>query len=78
MTNARIIFSLFTLMIMVSSSAYAMSGRDVFEKVHELRARMLDQKTEATMVLYDRGGGSAPARLQNTAKTHRPKPIKPC
>ena len=76
MTNARIVALLFTLMITVSSSAYAMNGRDVFEKVHNLRARMLDQKTEATMVLHDRGGGRRTRTLTEYGKNASPEAYK--
>ena len=48
-----IFFVIFTL----SSVAHALNGRDVYEKVHEVRLKGLDHKIEATMVLFDKGGG---------------------
>ena len=40
-----------------TTDAYAISGREVYEKVHEVRSKALDRKTEAVMVLFDKGGG---------------------
>lgn len=39
------------------SASHAMSGREVYEKVHEVRTKALDHKLEANMVLFDKGGG---------------------
>jgi len=53
--------------------AHAMSGREVYEKVHEVRSRALDRKTEATMALFDRGEGSGPGPSRNTARKGTPR-----
>jgi hypothetical protein len=53
-----------------------MSGREIYEKMHELRTRMLDQKTEATMVLYDRGGGKRTRTLTEYSKNASPQAYK--
>ncbi len=44
------------LMLIPITSAQAISGREVYEKVHALRAKALNRKTEAGMVLFDKGG----------------------
>jgi outer membrane lipoprotein-sorting protein len=48
------------LMIALSSitSAHAMSGREVYDRVREVRTKALDHKMEAGMVLFDKGGGT--------------------
>lgn len=43
--------------MMLASPAYALSGRDVYEKVHDVWKRALNRTTRVTMVLYDKGGG---------------------
>jgi hypothetical protein len=48
--------------------AQAMSGREVYERVHELRKRALDRKTEATMLLFDKGGGKRTRTLLEYSK----------
>jgi len=53
-----------------------MSGRDVYEKVHEVRSRSLDRKTEATMVLFDRGGGRRTRTLVEYSKKAGPESYK--
>jgi hypothetical protein len=52
----RIVTVLFALLLF-AASAHALSGRDIYEKVHAVRTKALDQTLEATMILYDRGGG---------------------
>jgi hypothetical protein len=53
-----------------------MSGRDVYEKVHEVRSRALDRKTEATMLLLDRGGGKRTRSLTEYSKKGNPEAYK--
>jgi hypothetical protein len=48
--------------------AFAMSGREVYEKVHEVRTRALDRETRATMTLFDRGGGTRTRTLVEYSK----------
>jgi hypothetical protein len=58
------------------SPAHALSGREVYEKVHEVRSRALDRKTEATMVLFDRGGGKRARTLTEYSKNAAPEAYK--
>jgi outer membrane lipoprotein-sorting protein len=73
--------SFFSLIIISSIllsalSAYAIGGREVYEKVHEVRSKSLDRKTEATMVLFDRGGGKRTRSLTEYSKTATPEAYK--
>jgi outer membrane lipoprotein-sorting protein len=76
MTDKRILFFLLAALLLVPTWAHAMSGREIFEKMHELRLRMLNQKTEATMVLYDRGGGKRVRTLTQYSKNAAPEAYK--
>ncbi|MHB8773193.1 MAG: outer membrane lipoprotein-sorting protein [Syntrophales bacterium] len=58
------------------SPAHAFSGRDVYEKVHEVRSRSLDRKAEATMVLFDKGGGKRTRTLTQYSKKADPEAYK--
>ncbi|MBN1664330.1 MAG: outer membrane lipoprotein-sorting protein [Deltaproteobacteria bacterium] len=69
MTKSRMVLFLLMVAVMTPSFAYAMSGRDVYDKVQEMRTRMLDRKTEAVMVLYDRGGGKRTRTLTEYCKS---------
>jgi len=53
-----------------------MSGRDVYEKVHEVRSRALDRMTEATMILFDKGGGKRTRTLTEYSKKADPEAYK--
>jgi len=64
------------LLLMSAITAHAMSGREVYEKVHEVRSKMLDRKTEATMVLFDKGGGKRTRTLTEFAKRADPEGYK--
>lgn len=57
----------FSLLVFLPT-AYAMSGREVYEKVHEVRSKALDRKTEAIMILFDRGGGKRTRTLTEYSK----------
>jgi hypothetical protein len=57
-------------------TAHAMSGREVYEKVHEVRSKMLDRRTEATMVLFDKGGGKRTRTLTEYGKKADPAAYK--
>jgi len=65
-----------TSIILFCTSAYAMSGREVYEKVHEVRSKALDRKTEATMVLFDKGGGKRTRTLTEYSKKADPEAYK--
>ena len=71
----------FLISVMFSSlvfhpAAYAMSGRDVYEKVHEVRSKALDRKTEAIMILFDKGGGKRTRTLTEYSKKADPEAYK--
>lgn len=76
MTSVRIGLFLFLAVLMAAPSAWAMSGRDVYEKVQEVRTRSLDRKTEATMVLYDKGGGKRTRTLTEYGRNASPEAYK--
>jgi outer membrane lipoprotein-sorting protein len=76
MTDKRILLLLLAAFLLVPAWADAMSGREIFEKMHEVRLRMLNQKTEATMVLYDRGGGKRIRTLTQYSKNAAPEAYK--
>ncbi len=58
------------------SLAYAISGRDVYEKVHEVSLKSLDHKVEMTMTLFDRGGGKRTRTLTSYGKKATPEAYK--
>jgi hypothetical protein len=62
--------------LMILPAAYAMSGREVYEKVHEVRSKALDRKTEAIMVLFDKGGGKRTRTLTEYSKKADPEAYK--
>jgi hypothetical protein len=64
------------LLFFLNSSAFAISGREVYEKVHEVRSKSLDRKTEATMVLFDKGGGKRTRTLTEYSKKADPEAYK--
>ncbi len=69
-------FSFVLMMLLVSTAAPAMSGRDVYEKVHEVSTRTLDHKVEMTMTLFDRGGGRRTRTLTSYGKKAAPEAYK--
>src|SRR5512136_1433796 len=66
----------FLSLLLSAFFANAMSGREVYEKVHQVRSKMLDRKTEATMVLFDKGGGKRTRTLTEYAKKADPEAYK--
>ncbi len=63
-------------LVLPAMTTHAMSGREVYEKVHELRSRALDRKTEATMILFDKGGGKRSRALTEYSKKADPEAYK--
>ena len=59
-----------------ASPSFALSGREVYEKVHEVRSKALDRKTEAVMVLFDKGGGKRTRTLTEYSKKADPEAYK--
>ena len=71
----------FFISVMFSSlvflpAAHAMSGREVYEKVHEVRSKALDRKTEAIMILFDKDGGKRTRTLTEYSKKADPEAYK--
>lgn len=71
----------FLILVIFSSlvflhTAHAMSGREVYEKVHEVRSKALDRKTEAIMILFDKGGGKRTRTLTEYSKKADPEAYK--
>jgi len=64
------------LLALPAMTTHAMSGREVYEKVHQLRSRALDRKTEATMVLFDKRGGTRSRTLTEYSKKADPEAYK--
>jgi len=69
---------LFFVFCLLSSGSlsFALSGREVYEKVHEVRSKSLDRKTEASMVLFDKGGGKRMRTLTEYSKKADPEAYK--
>ena len=76
MIKARFIFIPVIVLLLSSPFAYAMNGRDVFEKVQEVRNKKLDQKVESTMILFDKGGGKRTRTLIEYGKNASPEACK--
>ena len=57
-------------------AAHAMSGREVYEKVHEVRSKALDRKTEAIMILFDKNGGKRTRTIAEYSKKADPEAYK--
>jgi hypothetical protein len=76
--TARILVFIFIFLgtFMSNSFALAMSGREVYEKVHDVRSKSLDRKTEATMVLFDKGGSRRTRMLTEYSKKADPEAYK--
>lgn len=74
--SSTLISVIFLWAIISASSAFALSGREVYEKVHEVRSKSLDRKTEATMVLFDKGGGKRTRTLTEFSKKADPEAYK--
>ena len=56
--------------------ALAMSGADVYKKMHEVRAKSLDHKIEASMVLYDKDGGKRTRSMVEYSRDASPEACK--
>jgi outer membrane lipoprotein-sorting protein len=75
--SGRALIPLFILFgMLLSSPAHALSGREVFEKVHEVSLKSLDHKIEMTMVLFDKGGGKRTRSLTSYSKNAAPEAYK--
>ena len=56
------------ILFSLARTANAIDGREVYEKVHEVRTKGLDHKLEATMTLFDKGGGKRTRSLVSYSK----------
>lgn len=56
--------------------AFALSGREVYEKVHEVSLKARDHKIEMTMTLFDKGGGKRTRTLTSYGKKASPEAYK--
>ena len=63
-------------LIVFPSAAEAMSGREVYEQVHAIREKSLDRQVEATMLLFDKGGGRRERTLVEYGKKSPPEAYK--
>src|SRR3990170_1128341 len=70
------VFGVAAVIILLSSSAYAISGRQVYEKVHELRSKSLDREIESTMILFNKNGGKRTRTLVEFSKKADPEAYK--
>lgn len=73
------LFTILTSSFLILSSpshAFSMSGRDVYDKVDEVRRKGLDRKAEATMILFDKGGGRRSRTLIEYSKKSGPEGYK--
>lgn len=64
------------MLILMAAETNAMGGREVYEKVHEVRSKALDRKTEAVMVLFDKSGGKRTRTLTEYSKKAAPEAYK--
>lgn len=56
--------------------AQAMNGRQVYEKVHEVRLKALDRQAEFSMTLFDKGGGTRSRAAVEYCKKSHPEAYK--
>jgi Outer membrane lipoprotein-sorting protein len=77
-SQSSVLCLLSSVICLLSSStlSFALTGREVYEKVHEVRSRALDRKTEAVMVLFDKGGGKRTRTLTEYSKKADPEAYK--
>lgn len=59
-----------------TTPTHAMSGREVYEKVHEVSVKSLDHEIEMTMVLFDKGGGKRTRTLTSYSRKADPEAYK--
>jgi hypothetical protein len=70
------LFFLTVLSLLPLTGAVAMTGREVYEKVHEVRQKALDRRVEGTLVLFDRGGATRSRSLIEYSKKADPEAYK--
>jgi len=67
---------MFLSLLFLADAGHALNGREVYEKVQDVRSRSLDRKTEATMVLFDKGGGKRARTLTEYSRNAKPQAYK--
>jgi hypothetical protein len=72
----RFFLTAYILLLTSASPVFALSGREVYDRVHETIMKTLDRKTEATMVLFDKGGGKRTRTLTEYSKNASPEAYK--
>ncbi|MDR3631057.1 MAG: outer membrane lipoprotein-sorting protein [Desulfocapsaceae bacterium] len=72
----RLFLSLCTVILLLPSVSPAMTGREVYEKVHELRQKALDRQVTATLVLFDKDGATRTRSLIEYSKNADPDAYK--
>ncbi len=70
------LYLLLVMTLLPLTCASAMTGREVYEKVHELRQRALDRRVEGTLVLFDKGGTTRSRSLIEYSKKADPEAYK--
>lgn len=60
----------------MATEVHALSGREIFEKVHDVSVQALDHEITMTMVLFDKGGGKRTRALTSYSKNASPEAYK--
>lgn len=63
-----VIATALAVLLFSATVAQAISGREVYQKVHEVRTKALDRQTEATMTLFDKDGTTRSRTLVEYSK----------
>ncbi len=72
----RFLLTLCSVLLVLPTVCPAMTGREVYEKVHALRQRALDRQVTATLVLFDKGGSTRTRSLIEYSKNAAPEAYK--
>jgi len=76
----RFVLASFCLLIVLAllpvGAASSMTGREVYEKVHELRQKALDHRVDGTLVLFDKAGSTRTRGLVEYSKKADPEAYK--
>jgi outer membrane lipoprotein-sorting protein len=76
MTSQRYALMLALFCLLLPAASPAITGREVYEKVQAVRNKSLDRKVEATMVLFDKGGGKRTRTLTEYSRNASPEAYK--
>lgn len=75
-SSLALICLLASVFCLLPSFSFALSGREIFEKVHEVSVKGLDHEITMTMVLFDKGGGKRTRTLVSYSKNAAPEAYK--